>query len=86
MRYALCGIIHTPQGETIEGNAADDILMVDQGAETDLESFAPWAGIPSLLRLTMISSFLYSVLFISFHVNGFKVLMNYPAQVVRVSK
>jgi hypothetical protein len=31
MLHALCGFTHTPQGGAIEGNAAYDILMVDQG-------------------------------------------------------
>jgi hypothetical protein len=29
--FELRRIINTPQGESIEGNAADDALMVDQG-------------------------------------------------------
>jgi len=30
MLYALCALTRTPQGGAIEGNAADDALMVDQ--------------------------------------------------------
>jgi hypothetical protein len=29
---------NTPQGGAIEDNAADDILMVDQGADTNLDN------------------------------------------------
>jgi hypothetical protein len=31
-------ISNTPQGEAIEGNAADDALMVDQGKESVLDN------------------------------------------------
>jgi hypothetical protein len=32
---------NTPQGEAIEGNAADDALMVNQGSKTGLTIITP---------------------------------------------
>ena len=42
LRSALCSMhSHTPQGGATEGNAADDILMVDQGGQVCLTLRVP---------------------------------------------